>query len=129
MSRPPAAFRRAAEATAKLPLIGGEDVWAQREEAAFALAPHLHEIGATQLLQVMRHRGRRDLELLDQALAGHVRLGRDPLEDREPGRIGERLGDAHEASIVHTVTISVLRRAGQRAARPWAYFRLRHRRL
>jgi hypothetical protein len=66
-------------------------------EHELPLSPGLNETRASQLLEMVRHRGLRDGKLLAQPLAAHLATICDFLENLEAPGIGERLGDAFEA--------------------------------
>jgi hypothetical protein len=73
-----------------------QDLAADQAVEILALAPGFDYAGAHQLLDVVRDGGFGDGKLIPEMLTGATFLVGDSLEDGDPSRVGQRLGDELE---------------------------------
>src|SRR5690606_7145586 len=76
----------------------GETTPIERPDARLAFGAHGDEPGLAQHLQVLRHGGRTEVELLDQLSGGPLALG-EQFDDAAPGRVGEGKEALHAGHI------------------------------
>ncbi len=80
---------------------GSEQPLVDRGQVVLAFESRTNDPGLAQDLQMMRNRGLRDMETLDDLSARQLARCRDLLDDPEPIRIGKRLQCPNHVPIVH----------------------------
>ena len=87
--------------TLQLLQVSFPNVLVHRQNEELAVTALLHESGINQFRHVMRNRSRRKVQTVTKDGTGRLAVNRDPLESREPRRVGQGLRNAPKLIVIH----------------------------